>query len=352
MTQTDSGPAVTRLVAGAELPAPGRWQIDPGHTELAFIGRHFMLTKVRGRFTGLSGVIEVAERPGESTVAVTVDMASVESGNQARDDHLRSADFLDVANHPAGAFTGRVPDWQGTRGVLAGELTLRGVTRPVTLEAEYLGYAADPWGRSPGRLHRRGHHRPGRLGPDLEPAAGRRRSRRLEGDPASRSSSKRSSSPECRQAGRYDRRMSRPLTPASIPALLRQGAVTVAAGRVALGLTALAWPAVPARPWVGASADDLAATVFGRALGARDLALGLGALAALRCPGAEPGSAAAWVAAGALSDALDVAASLASWRDLPRITRWLVAASAGGAALTGAAAALTSVASRAPEASA
>ncbi|HEX5294135.1 MAG TPA: hypothetical protein VFX25_35105, partial [Streptosporangiaceae bacterium] len=113
----------------------------------------------------------------------------------------------------------------------------------------------------------------------------------------------------------------------------------------ALGLTALAWPAVPARPWVGASADDLAARVFGRALGARDLALGLGALAALQRPGAEPGPAAAWVAAGALSDALDVAASVASWRDLPRITRWLVAASAGGAALTGAAAALTSRAS-------
>ena len=128
---------------------------------------------------------------------------------------------------------------------------------------------------------------------------------------------------------------------------MRRGALTVAAGRVALGLTALAWPAVPARPWVGASADDLAARVFGRALGGRDLALGLGALAALRRPDAEPGAAASWVAAGALSDALDVAASLASWRDLPRITRWLVAASAGGAALTGAAAALTSVTSRA-----
>ena len=137
------------------------------------------------------------------------------------------------------------------------------------------------------------------------------------------------------------------LTATSIPALLRRGAVIVAAGRVALGLTTLAWPAVPARPWVGASADDLAARVFGRALGARDLALGLGALAALQGPGAEPGSAAAWVAAGALSDALDVAASVASWRELPRVTRWLVAASAGGAALTGAAAALTSATSRA-----
>jgi hypothetical protein len=136
-----------------------------------------------------------------------------------------------------------------------------------------------------------------------------------------------------------------------IPVLLRRGAVAVAVGRVALGLTALAWPSVPARPWVGAAADDLAARVFGRALGGRDVALGLGALAALQRPAGEPGSASAWVAAGALSDALDVAASLASLRELPRMTRWLVAGSAGGAALTGAAAAMTSATLRASSAS-
>jgi len=105
-----------------------------------------MLTKVRGRFTGLSGVIEVAEAPGDSTVDVAIDMASVESGNEARDEHLRSADFFDVAHHPTATFSARAAGWQGTRGVLAGELTLRGVTRPVTLHAEYLGYTADPWG--------------------------------------------------------------------------------------------------------------------------------------------------------------------------------------------------------------
>lgn len=114
-------------------------------------------------------------------------------------------------------------------------------------------------------------------------------------------------------------------------------ATAVAAGRVALGLAALARPEVPARPWVGASAGDLAAEVFGRALGGRDLALGLGALAALRQP--RP-AAAAWVAAGALSDALDVAATVAAWPELPRYTRWLVVASAGGAALAGAAGAV------------
>jgi polyisoprenoid-binding protein YceI len=146
MTQTESARPVTRQVSGTELPAPGRWQIDPGHTELAFIGRHFMLTKVRGRFTGLSGVIEVAEEPGESTAEVTIDMASVESGNEARDEHLRSPDFFDVARYPTAAFSARAVGWQGTRGTLTGELTLHGLTRPVTLQAEYLGYAADPWG--------------------------------------------------------------------------------------------------------------------------------------------------------------------------------------------------------------
>ena len=146
MTQTHPAPAGTRLVGGAELPIPGRWELDPGHTEVAFIGRHFMLTKVRGRFTGVSGVIEVAEEPGESTVEVTIDMASVESGNQARDDHLRSPDFFDAADHPTATFTGRATGWQGTHGTLAGELTIRGITRPVTLAATYLGHAADPWG--------------------------------------------------------------------------------------------------------------------------------------------------------------------------------------------------------------
>jgi len=146
MTLAEPSRTVTRLADGAELPAAGRWRIDPGHTELAFVGRHFMLTKVRGRFTGLSGVIQVAEDPGDTTVEVTIDMTSVESGSQARDEHLRSADFFDVAQHPQGSFSGHAAGWQGTRGLLTGQLTLREVTRPVTLQAEYLGYAADPWG--------------------------------------------------------------------------------------------------------------------------------------------------------------------------------------------------------------
>ena len=146
MTQTEPARAVTRLVGGTELPIPGRWQIDPGHTELAFVGRHFMLTKVRGRFTGVSGAIHVAGEIGESTAEVTIDMASADSGSEARDEHLRSADFFDTAHHPQATFSGHAADWRGSRGLLVGELTLRGITRPVTLQAEYLGYAADPWG--------------------------------------------------------------------------------------------------------------------------------------------------------------------------------------------------------------
>jgi polyisoprenoid-binding protein YceI len=146
MTDTQPSQPTTCVYDGVELPAPGVWQIDPGHTEVAFIGRHFMLTKVRGRFTGVTGTIVVTEDPAQTTAEVTIDMASVDSGSQARDDHLRSADFFDTACHPTATFTGHAADWRSTRGLLAGELTIRGITRPVTLRAEYLGHVADPWG--------------------------------------------------------------------------------------------------------------------------------------------------------------------------------------------------------------
>jgi hypothetical protein len=129
----------------------------------------------------------------------------------------------------------------------------------------------------------------------------------------------------------------RPPGAANVLPLFRHAATAVAAGRTALGVAALLWPSVPARPGVGASADELGARVFGRALGARDLALGLGALAAARQAPSGSRQAGAWYAAGALSDALDVAVTAAAWPRLPRDTRWLVAAAAGGAAIAGAA---------------
>jgi polyisoprenoid-binding protein YceI len=136
----------TRSVDGVELPAPGEWVIDAGHSEVAFIGRHFLLTRIRGRFTGVSGSLAVAEDPAASSLEVIIDMASVSSGDQARDDHLRSHDFFDVAQHPTARYVARSVRWSGTRGVVDGELTIKGTTRPVPLHAELLGCVRDPWG--------------------------------------------------------------------------------------------------------------------------------------------------------------------------------------------------------------
>src|SRR4051812_28881827 len=135
----------TRALDGVELPAAGTWTVDPGHAEVGFVGRHFMLTKVRGRFTGVEGAVHIAEDPADSTLSVLIDMASVNSGDNARDDHLRSADFFDVANHPTATFTSTGVTWGGVDGTLTGELTIKGVTRPVTLAVSYIGHARDPW---------------------------------------------------------------------------------------------------------------------------------------------------------------------------------------------------------------
>jgi polyisoprenoid-binding protein YceI len=135
----------TQMIGGVELPAAGTWSIDPGHAELAFVGRHFGLTKIRGRFTGIDGTVQVAADPTESTVDVTIDMASVESGSADRDNHLRSADFFDVDNHPTAHFRSTAIAFDGTRGTITGELTIKGITQAVVLDVEYLGYARDPW---------------------------------------------------------------------------------------------------------------------------------------------------------------------------------------------------------------
>jgi len=132
-----------------------------------------------------------------------------------------------------------------------------------------------------------------------------------------------------------ERDTNRPDTAAAARVLSRQAATAVAAGRVALGVAALARPSELARPWVGAVADEPAAQVLGRALGARDLALGLGALATVRKPPSGRWEAAVWYAAGTLSDVLDVAITAAAWPRLPRGSRWLIAAAAAGAAIAG-----------------
>lgn len=135
----------TRTVAGVELPAPGTWTVDPGHAEIGFVGRHFGLTKVRGRFTGLDATVIVGDDIATSTIEVSIDMASVSSGDQTRDDHLRSADLFDVENHPVATFRSTAIEPHGAAGTVAGDLTIKGITRRVTLDVAYLGHARDPW---------------------------------------------------------------------------------------------------------------------------------------------------------------------------------------------------------------
>lgn len=138
--------SATRTFAGVELPAAGVWQIDPGHAEVGFVGRHFGLTKIRGRFTGVEGTVVIADDPAASSVAVTIDMRSVASGDQSRDDHLRSEDFFDVDHHPTATYRSTLVRVEGTSGVIDGELTIKSITRPVRLRVDYLGHATDPWG--------------------------------------------------------------------------------------------------------------------------------------------------------------------------------------------------------------
>ena len=138
--------SATPTVTGITLPAAGVWIIDPGHAEVGFVGRHFGLTKIRGRFTGVEGTVVVADEPADSTVEVVIDMASVSSGDQARDDHLRSSDFFDAARYPTALFRSTSVDRSGTSATATGELTIKDVTRPIVLAVEYIGHVADPWG--------------------------------------------------------------------------------------------------------------------------------------------------------------------------------------------------------------
>ncbi|MFC4783954.1 YceI family protein [Nocardioides sp. MAHUQ-72] len=145
MTETFATSA-TRTVGGNVLPAAGRWDIDPGHTDLAFVGRHFMVTRVRGRFTDVTGSVVIAPDLADSSVQVTIAMASVESGSTVRDDHLRSADLFDVEQFPTATFVSTSVDWRGSAGVVTGDLTIHGVTREVPLQVSFEGHVRDPWG--------------------------------------------------------------------------------------------------------------------------------------------------------------------------------------------------------------
>jgi polyisoprenoid-binding protein YceI len=137
--------AQTRTIETRELPAAGRWMIDSTHSDIQFIARHMMISKVRGHFRGFSGVIDIAEEPEQSSVEVTIVASGIDTGDPDRDRHLRSPDFLDVERFPELRFRSTSVRPAGNRWEVSGELTIRGVTRPITLDVEFCGVAVDPW---------------------------------------------------------------------------------------------------------------------------------------------------------------------------------------------------------------
>ncbi|MFF3942772.1 YceI family protein [Streptomyces phaeofaciens] len=147
---------------GTELPPPGPWTVDPAHSTVAAVAQHLGISSVHGRFTEFSASIEIApDEITESRVEAVIRAASIDTGNSMRDTHLRSADFLDAETHPeityrSTGLTVAGPD----RWTVHGDLTMRGVVRPVDLDLAHLGIGADPWGgtraafRATAELHR------------------------------------------------------------------------------------------------------------------------------------------------------------------------------------------------------
>lgn len=125
------------------------WEIDPAHSVVGFAGKHMMFTTVRGRFRDVRGTIVLDEsNPADTTVQVEIDAASIDTGVEQRDGHLKSADFLDVENHPTITFTGRRVELRGAdHARLHGELTVRGTTRSVVLDVTRQGSGTNPYGK-------------------------------------------------------------------------------------------------------------------------------------------------------------------------------------------------------------
>jgi polyisoprenoid-binding protein YceI len=121
---------------------PGIWNVDASHSEVGFSGRHLMVSKVRGQFKDFTAVVTIGEPFEQSTVQATVQMASIDTNGADRDAHLLSADFFDVENNPTMTFAST----KVTDDSLAGDLTIKGITRPVTFDLDFGGVSADPWG--------------------------------------------------------------------------------------------------------------------------------------------------------------------------------------------------------------
>ncbi|MEV7965687.1 YceI family protein [Sphaerisporangium sp. NPDC088356] len=141
------GVLVLARQGGVELPPPGVWTIDPAHSKVAATAQHLGLSSVQGRFSEFTGRIDIGATAEASAVVAEIDATSIDTGNKTRDDHLRSADFLDVGPHPVISYrsTGLSPAGPD-RWTVHGVLMLSGITRAVDLDLAYLGTSPDPWG--------------------------------------------------------------------------------------------------------------------------------------------------------------------------------------------------------------
>ena len=128
-----------------QIPA-GTWTIDPSHSEVGFTVRHLMVAKVRGTFETFSGTITIAEDPLDSSVTAEVDLSSINTRDEGRDGHLRSADFFEVESHPVLTFTSTAVVPAGGDFKVTGDLTIKGTTKAVELDLEFNGVHPDPWG--------------------------------------------------------------------------------------------------------------------------------------------------------------------------------------------------------------
>jgi polyisoprenoid-binding protein YceI len=135
-------------MATTQAPATSTtWKIDPAHTTVEFAAKHLMITTVKGRFSDVEGEIVISDAdPSKSSVTATIKAASIDTRTTQRDDHLRSADFLDAANFPELTFKSTRITGEKSEFKVTGDLTIRGVTREITLDATNEGTTKDPWG--------------------------------------------------------------------------------------------------------------------------------------------------------------------------------------------------------------
>ncbi|MCQ9185885.1 YceI family protein [Streptomyces sp. IBSBF 2953] len=139
-TLASLGDVTLQVARPPELPAPGDWEIEPTHSSIGFTARHIGLARIHGRFNSFAGAVRIAERVEQSAMHVVIAAASIDTNVRMRDDHLRSADFLDVERFPTLEFySERFVHKGGSRWAVTGALSLHGVTRTVTLDTEYLG---------------------------------------------------------------------------------------------------------------------------------------------------------------------------------------------------------------------